>query len=523
MLPPHRLVFPLFLSALILLALPQLSLAGCGCQKPPPPPSAIRPDATYAGTTVTLFERTLQNGQTYSVTFTSGLTGQTVSVQGIAATKRDLADGRLKPQLRVEVPPLPLGPTSLHVVAIADGSVVSMIDDTAFTIIPAPLALPAQLGESSVTNFQAAVSRDGTVYLSLDVTQVELPMTFQVQAKGYPLRFGNADVVFYNTQGFLMQTLTQTMPGLYTIQAASTSTDSDILRYSRHEFVSYFVQHQERQPHQLDATDPNWHLDGTAHVDHNHLVVAVAAHLSDGSIPPPGATPPFELALTTASLFSQGLVGTQSINMSDFSTTDSFNSQTKQAGTQGSIASNGNITLTKNAVVRGDATAVTFTMRDRASITGTRNILFQPLTFLPVVLPTGLGSLGNVDVRAGQQQLVQGPASYQVANLTVSDTGALVIDNSQGPVTLYVTGNVSLAKNGIITVTDPNPEKFAIYATGNGNVTLSGQSRFYGVVYAPRSVVTLSDQGQFFGSYVGSQMVVDKKAGVHFDSALLGQ
>jgi len=520
---PHRPFLSLFLTTLVLLAQPRLSAAGCGCQKPPPPPSALRPDATYAGATVTLFEPTLQNDQTYTVTFTSGTTGQTVSVQGIAATKRDLADGIFKPQLRVDVPPLPLGPTSLQVRANTNSAVVTTIEDAAFTIIPAPLVLPAQLGESSVQNFQAAVSRDGTVYLSLDLTQVELPMTFQAQAKGYPLRFGNADVVFYNTQGFLMQTLTQAMPGLYTIQAAANSTDSDILRYSRHEFATYFVQHQERQPHQLDATDPNWHLDGTAHVDHNHLVLAVVAHLSDGSVPPPGATPPFELVLSTASLFSHGLVGTHAVNMTDFSTTDSFNSQTGQSGVQGSIVSNDSITLKKNAVVHGDAEAETFTIVDNATVTGTQRELSQPMAFLPVVLPTGLVNLGNVDVRAGQQQTVQGPASYQVANLTVSDNGYLVIENSQGPVTLYVTGNVSLSKYGAITVTDPNPEKFAIYETGNGNVNLSGQASFYGVIYAPRSVVKLSDQGQFFGSYVGSQMLLDKNAAVHFDGALLGQ
>lgn len=518
----HCLLFSLFLASLGLLILPPHATAGCGCQKPPPPPATIRPDATYAGATVTFFDSALREGESYTIVFTSSATGQQMSAQGTVAIKRDLADGVNKPQLSTSVPSLPLGPTSIQVLTTAAASLVTAIDDAAFTIVPAPVQIPAQVGSYHIPDFQAAVGRDGTVYLSLDVTQVELPMTFEAQAKGYPLRFSNTDVVFYNTQGFLMQTLTQGIPGLYTIQAVNTSTDSDILRYSRHEFVTYFVQHAERQPHQLDPTDSNWHVDGTEHVDHNHLVVALVARLNDGSIPPPGATPPFELALSTASLFSHGLVGMSGVNLTDFSTTDSFDARTGYIGAQGSTVSNGTITLSKRAVINGDAKAPVFTIVDRARITGTQSVLTQPEVVLPVVMPTGLVNLDNVDVRAGQLQTIGGPASYQIANLTISDTGRLVINNVSGPVTLYVTGNVSLSKQGAIIVADPNPEKFAIYEAGNGNVTLSGQSSFYGVVYAPHSVVKLTDQGQFYGSFVGNLLSLDKNATVHFDSVLLG-
>jgi hypothetical protein len=522
-LKPQYPLLAISLTALVLWTHPQIAVAGCGCQKPPPRPAALRPDATYAGAQVTLFNSALQEGQTYSVVFTSGITGQSASAQGMVIAKRDLADGVVKPQLSVPVPALPVGPTSIQVSMSADESVVTTVDDAAFTIIPTPVTIPAQLGEYNFQNFQAAVSRDGTVYLSLDMTQVSLPMTFEVQAKGYPVHFGNTDVVFYNTQGFLMQTLTQGIPGLFTIQTAGNATDSDTLRYSRHEFVTFYVQHAERRPHQLDATDPNWHLDGTAHVDHNHLVLALMVRFSDGSTPLPGATPAFELVLRTVSLFSNGLVGVKEVKMTDSSTTSSFNSRTGLTGKQGNIVSNGTIELSKNAVVHGSVKAKTITIKDSAKVTGSKSVLSQPLSFLPVVLPTGLKNLGNVDIRDGQLKTVQGPASYQVANLNVGESSRLVIDNTLGPVTLYVTGNVSLSKYGAISVTDPNPEKFAIYVTESGNVSLSGQTQFYGVIYAPNSVVRLSDRGQFFGSYVGSQITLDKDAVMRFDSALLGR
>lgn len=209
--------------------------------------------------------------------------------------------------------------------------------------------------------------------------------------------------------------------------------------------------------------------------------------------------------------------------MTDSSTTSSFNSRTGLADKQGNIVSNGTIELSKNAVVNGNAQAQTIVIKDSARVTGSKTVLTQPLSFPPVVLPTGLKNLGNVDARDGQVKTVSGPASFQVENLKVGENSRLVIDNARGPVTLYVTGNVSPSKSGAIAVTDPNPEKFAIYVTGSGNVSLSGQTQFYGVIYAPKSVVRLSDQGKFLGSYVGSQITLDKNAVMRFDSALLGK
>ena len=54
------------LSCLFLLGQPTLTEAGCGCDKPPPEPAAVRPQATYAGTEVTLFHSDLQSGQDYT-------------------------------------------------------------------------------------------------------------------------------------------------------------------------------------------------------------------------------------------------------------------------------------------------------------------------------------------------------------------------------------------------------------------------------------------------------------------------
>ena len=41
--------------------------------------------------------------------------------------------------------------------------------------------------------------------------------------------------------------------------------------------------------------------DGSPHIDHNHIVVAVSGRLPNGQRPAPGATSPFDLVIQSAS------------------------------------------------------------------------------------------------------------------------------------------------------------------------------------------------------------------------------
>lgn len=498
-----------------------LARAGCGCDKPPPALAEVRPNATYAGTDVTLFHSTLQSGQAYDVTFTSGITGESVTIQAQAVTRRDLADSQDKPQLVVSVPVLPLGPTSLSVRAAGQSGALLAVTDDAFTLAPQPIALPSEVGETSLPGYQAAVSRAGVVYISLDVSAIQHPRTFHAQALGYPLRFTQHDVVFYNTQGFLMQLLGEGMPGLFAINAAGGSPDSDTLQYSRHEFHTFFLQHDERQTHGVDPSDPNWHSDGTPHIDHDHLIVAISGMLDDGSLPVSGATPAMELVMSSHSFFQHGLLGQTSVTFSQQASIDSYNSRTNSYGAKGHVRSNGAITATGNALVDGDATGLTVNIETNGIITGAVVETTETLALLPVEVPTAAENLGSI-VLGRFDTLTLSPGSYQVAELSLYG-GDLLIDNATGPVTLYVTGPVNVKSDATITTTDPNPEKFALYVASSDKVEMSANSSLYGVLYAPESLVKLSGRGEFFGAFVGQEVTVYGQFDVHYDPALHGE
>jgi hypothetical protein len=270
--------------------------AGCGCSKPPPPRAAVRPFVGYADQKVTLFNDALVTGAVYWVQFTSTIDGKTDWSRGKAVVRRDFADGAPRPQLRVPVGSVSLGPCSIAVWGTATTPLFTLGDDQ-FTVIAEPVALHDFAETVTEDGFQAGVGRDGTVYIAVDVSAVNDATVFTGTANGFPLMFGSQTVSMYNEQGFLMQVLDPTSPGLFRIVRGGNGT-SDTLAYWRHEFRTYHQDHRQLDAHRTDD-DPDWHADGTPHIDHNRIVIAVAGSLPTGAPPAPGATAPFQLVIVS--------------------------------------------------------------------------------------------------------------------------------------------------------------------------------------------------------------------------------
>jgi len=271
--------------------------AGCGCSKPPPPRAAVRPFVGHADQTITLFDDSLVPGPPYSVQFTSTTDGSVDWSRGKVFLRRDFADGQLRPQLRVAVGSVSLGPCAIAVYD-ASGTMLFRLGEENFTVIAQPVVVHDFSETVTEHGYQAGVGVDGTVYLAVDVTNVTDATVFTGTAYGFPLQFGGQNLAMYNEQGFLMQLLDASSPGLFRI---TTNGDqlSDTLAYWRHEFATYKQQHRRMDAWRTDD-DPGWHADGTPHIDHNHIVVAVSGLLADGQRPAPGATAPFDLVIQSA-------------------------------------------------------------------------------------------------------------------------------------------------------------------------------------------------------------------------------
>ena len=87
-----------------------------------------------------------------------------------------------------------------------------------------------------------------------------------------------------------MQLLDPQQAGIFAIDDPG-QPDSMALTYDRHEFVTYREQHAHVGGFGLDPSDPRWHTDGTYHVDHDHLVIAIKGTIEGYGPPAPGRTP----------------------------------------------------------------------------------------------------------------------------------------------------------------------------------------------------------------------------------------
>lgn len=286
--------------------------AGCGCDKPPPPVASVRPAFASPGYPVTVFHPSLVDGVMYAVDFVQGAEVTTVDVT--ADTRRDYADASYKPQLTVIAPQLDPGPTRI-VVRLASATVQD-IPATDFTMLQRPIAVPAGSTVLKVTHYQAAVGADGTLYLPLDLSAVTARTVFTGLGKGgFRFLFGAEDVSIYNVQGILMEMLfSSTAPHQIDDGSADPSTDDDEsgaassrLAYDRHEFQTYRRRHVTEADWLLDPDDLAWHTDGSRHIDHDHIILAITGHLNgslssgsgNGNRLAQGATQQFTLKLST--------------------------------------------------------------------------------------------------------------------------------------------------------------------------------------------------------------------------------
>jgi hypothetical protein len=313
-----------------------------------------------------------------------------------------------------------------------------------------------------------------------------------------------------------MQLLGEDMPGLYAIESGS-ATASDVLQYSRHEFHTHLLAHGERGAHALDPTDPNWHLDGTPHIDHDHQILAIAGHLLNLLPPKAGATPPFDLVIETYTLFHHGLFAAQDAELSGEAAVDSYDSVTSLPGQNGDVRSNGEVFVDSGASVAGDVTGESVDVL--GTVTGTVTEGADPFEPLPVDVPDAATDLGSLDV-GNDDTVVLAPGSYRVDELIVGSDGHLVVDNAAGPVTLYVTEKVDVQSTLGVETTAADPERFAVYVAEGADVKVSNEATFHGVVYAPGADVEVTGQGEFFGAFVGRHVKVTGDARVHYDEAL---
>jgi hypothetical protein len=219
-----------------------------------------------------------------------------------------------------------------------------------------------------------------------------------------------------------------------------------------------------------------------------------------------------------------GLVGLQSVTISGNGNTDSYNSSTGTyppvtSGHLGSIASNGSITLAGNSIVDGNIylpSGKTASQSGGSTVLGSQQILSTKMSYAAPTLPATYTPLGAVNVSSGTSYVAGG--DYFATSVNISGSATMYL---QGPVRLYVSGNMTMS-GGYIKTYQNIPANLQIYMLTAGTaMNLTGQADLYAKIYAPLSAVTQSGKADIYGSIIAKTLNFSGSwdGGVHFDEA----
>lgn len=274
--------------------------AGCGCDHPPPAYAPVMPPFGSPGKTLRVHAQGgfFVRGSRYTITFQPHPSGL-----AIAATVVAFRNDRLDVAVPSNLAP---GPARL---VVKGPGVSKTYGPDLFTALPLARKLPSGDASIGVNDLAGAVTMDGTLLVPIDLGDVLDATQFAFLITDTPLAYGPDDVVFYNRDGvdltlftLAVDDATRRQWGSYfgweveddasfrsvvyddkVLLSRRPERQSDLLTYWRHEFHSYKQAHGSGGSHQVNAD--GYHPDGTLHVNHDGLVLAIHGKLRDRNAP----------------------------------------------------------------------------------------------------------------------------------------------------------------------------------------------------------------------------------------------
>ena len=271
---------------------------------------------------------------------------------------------------------------------------------------------------------------------------------------------------------------------------------------------------------------------------------------------------------TNASFFRWGAFGDEWLDMDSQAKIDSYDSDLgpyedqaingsgsdSYANANGSTGSNGDIVLSQNSKIYGDATPGvdgTTTGGGNTVITGSTAPMPEPVELPPIEVPDlpsmgdltiGGGSRHNLvsgdhrfeDLRvgAGAELHVHGPATIVLSSWDLASRSNVVIHAEDGPVTFYVENDFMISSNVSIASTTFTPADLQINLLSDNIINpeddidldqldFDSNSVLYGTIYAPEASIDIDSNFQLYGAVVARRLHLDSNSRIHFDEALL--
>ncbi|MEW6327311.1 MAG: pilus assembly PilX N-terminal domain-containing protein [Thermodesulfobacteriota bacterium] len=126
-------------------------------------------------------------------------------------------------------------------------------------------------------------------------------------------------------------------------------------------------------------------------------------------------------------------------------------------------------------------------------------------------------NLGNGDTMTLRGKA--GGANYYVTSIDLKKDSELIIDASDGPVNIYLTGSLDTHNDATINLNGLPPD-FTIYSNSTAKIDFKHGSTFKGTVYAPYADIDMKNSSEVYGILWGKTVDIKNSGQFFFDTSL---
>ena len=118
--------------------------------------------------------------------------------------------------------------------------------------------------------------------------------------------------------------------------------------------------------------------------------------------------------------------------------------------------------------------------------------------------------------------ILKGPLTLVVEDFDLRMNGEVSIDTTDGPVDIFVTGNLDLKMSSLVTTgnTSPSDVTFMVSSPSSKAVSFGANSEFHGFIYAPNATVQVAAMFEIFGGLVAKDLSLAAQGKMHYDISL---
>jgi hypothetical protein len=167
----------------------------------------------------------------------------------------------------------------------------------------------------------------------------------------------------------------------------------------------------------------------------------------------------------------------------------------------------------------------------------TKTVAFPPVT-VPSIASQGAKSVAKSDPPASRTLVagnyhftsltignqaaftIQGPSTVVLDSFSTNSGCSLLVDATNGPVSVYFTGPATFVSNMSVSSNSPTAKNISLVFTPSTPVSLASNAMLLGTIYAPNAAVSVSSNWVVYGAVTAKSIDLASNAMIHYDESL---